>query len=141
MSAAGRLGRLLGRRLRQVGEGFAEGARLAKMTYRREIAAEARRRSAPSTAAEIDPVLAGYYANLEVAPGADLETLTRAWKKLVVDFHPDRHAGNPARQAAATRLVQDLNHAYRELVAHLGKSPAGEPRLAGKSQPAKKPRK
>jgi curved DNA-binding protein CbpA len=53
--------------------------------------------------------------------------LTRAWKKLARRYHPDRHAGDPARQATATRLLQDLHHAYRELAAYLGR-PSPKPR-------------
>lgn len=118
MSIGRQLGGMLGRRLRQVGESFAEGARQARSTYRRELAAAGA--AAPPAQEPLDPLLAGYYANLELDPGADLEAVTRAWKRLVREFHPDRFAGDPAREAMATRLVQDLNHAYRELAAHLG---------------------
>lgn len=128
------LGKKVGRRLRQVGAGFAEGARQAKAAYAESLAEEPRRRAAAARP-PLDPRIAGYYANLEIEPGADLEQVTRAWKKLVREFHPDRYAADPARQAAATRLVQDLNHAHRELAAHLGRPGAGP-------QPAaRKPRK
>ena len=112
----GWLGRTVKRRLLAVGAGLVEGVRQARFSYR-EGMVRPRQPAAPP----LDPKIAGYYANLELEPGAGLGALTRAWKKLVRKYHPDRYAADPARQAAATRLVQDLNHAYRELVAYLGR--------------------
>ncbi|MCK6621923.1 MAG: DnaJ domain-containing protein [Calditrichaceae bacterium] len=62
-----------------------------------------------------DPLLAQYYANLEVPYGSDLETVRRAWKNLLRKYHPDRHSGDPEKQAIANQLVQELNHAFQEL--------------------------
>lgn len=69
-----------------------------------------------------DPLLAEYYANLEVPYGADLETVRAAWKRLLREYHPDRHSQNPEKQHLANELVQKLNHAYQELEKHLQKS-------------------
>lgn len=104
-------------RLLEVRAGAIEGARQAKRAYAEGLVSPPEPASPP-----VDPKIAGYYANLEVEVGADLEAVTRAWKKLVREFHPDRFAGHPAREAEATRLVQQLNDAYRELSAYLGKS-------------------
>lgn len=68
-----------------------------------------------SPRAHQDPLLAQYYANLEVPYGSDLETVRRAWKNLLRKYHPDRHAGDPEKQALANQLVQQLNHAFQEL--------------------------
>lgn len=62
-----------------------------------------------------DSELAKYYANLEVPYGSDLETVRRAWKQLVRKYHPDFHSENPEKQEIANKLVQELNHAYKEL--------------------------
>jgi len=62
-----------------------------------------------------DPVLARYYANLEVPYGADLKTVHEAWKRLLRKFHPDLHSADPERQQIGTELVKQLNHAYEEL--------------------------
>lgn len=120
------LGKLLKQRLAAVGAGAFEGVRQARIAYR-EGMAEKKPPATEPAAPPLDPRIAGYYANLELEPGAGLAALTRAWKKLVREYHPDRFAADPARQAAATRLVQDLNHAYRELVAYLGR-PSPKPR-------------
>ena len=60
-----------------------------------------------------------YYANLEVEPGADLETIKRAYRRLMRKYHPDKHANDPAKHKAATELAQSLTRAYMELKKHL----------------------
>ena len=62
-----------------------------------------------------DPVLAKYYANLELPYGADLETVRKAWKKLVRKYHPDLHSTDPAKRQLANELSQGLNRAYEEI--------------------------
>lgn len=69
---------------------------------------------------DLDPELAGYYANLEVPYGSDLDTVRQAWKKLLRKYHPDLHSTDPEKRRIATELTQGLNHAYRELEKRLG---------------------
>ena len=110
----------LGQRLRQVRAGAAEGIREARRVYAEELKAAAE--APPEPVPAVDPVIAGYYANLEIEVGSDLETVTRAWKRLVREYHPDRYAGTKEWEVDATRLVQELNRAYRELTAYLNLS-------------------
>ncbi len=67
------------------------------------------------TAQYEDPELAKLYANMEVPYGADLVTVTRAWKRLLQKYHPDKHTGDPERYEIANQLVQELNRTYQEL--------------------------
>ncbi len=70
----------------------------------------------PASAAPAeDPVLAGYYANLELPYGATLEEVKVAWKRLMKQYHPDRHAQDPAKREVANALCAQLTHAYKEL--------------------------
>ncbi len=62
-----------------------------------------------------DPVLAGYYANLELPYGANLAAVKAAWKRLMKQYHPDRHARDPAKREVANALCAQLTHAYKEL--------------------------
>ena len=62
-----------------------------------------------------DPVLSGYYANLELPYGANLEEVKTAWKRLMKQYHPDRHAQDPAKREVANALCAQLTHAYKEL--------------------------
>ena len=69
----------------------------------------------PPPAPAEDPVLAGYYANLELPYGANLEEVKAAWKRLMKQYHPDRHAQDPAKREVANALSAQLTHAYKEL--------------------------
>jgi hypothetical protein len=62
-----------------------------------------------------DPVLAEYYANLELPYGADLEMVRKAWKKMVRKYHPDLHCADPEKRQLANELSQGLNRAYEEI--------------------------
>ena len=62
-----------------------------------------------------DPVLAGYYANLELPYGADMVAVKTAWKGLMKLYHPDRHSQYPAKRRVANALSAELTRAYQEL--------------------------
>jgi len=59
--------------------------------------------------------LAGYYANLEIPDGADLEVARTAWRRLMKSYHPDRHSRDPERRRLANELAAQLTTAYREI--------------------------
>ena len=62
-----------------------------------------------------DPVLAGYYANLDLPYGANLAAVKAAWKRLMKKYHPDRHAQDPVKRQVANELCAELTRACREL--------------------------
>ena len=49
-----------------------------------------------------------YYATLGVAKDADLETVKKAYRKLAMQYHPDRNHGD----AAAEQKFKEINEAY-----------------------------
>jgi curved DNA-binding protein CbpA len=55
-----------------------------------------------------------YYDVLGVQPGASAEAIRAAYVKLALEFHPDRHQGNPLEALAKQRLVL-INQAYQAL--------------------------
>jgi hypothetical protein len=57
----------------------------------------------------------GYYRTLGLAPGASLEEVKRAYRKLVKVWHPDRFAQAPHLQQHALEKMQSINHAYTRL--------------------------
>lgn len=59
------------------------------------------------------------YAALEVPPGSDLDTVKRAYRRLMRKYHPDRHAGAADRQKTAHDLAQRLTRSYEVLKKHL----------------------
>ena len=64
---------------------------------------------------QVDPQLAGYYANLEIPYGSDLEIVRRAWKRQLKKYHPDLHAENPEKRRLANELTVELTRAYQEI--------------------------
>ncbi len=56
------------------------------------------------------------YMVLDVDPGADSETIRRAWQRLVSQYHPDKLEGvAPELRTQADRKLRDINHAYDEI--------------------------
>ena len=78
-----------------------------------------RRRSNDTADPARDPVLARYYANLELPYGVGLDTVHETWRRLVKKYHPDLHSANEHKKRIATELLQGLNRAYEELAKHL----------------------
>ena len=46
-----------------------------------------------------------------------MEQVTKQWKTYLKQCHPDRYAQDPAKQAEATILTQQLNDAYQKIKA------------------------
>jgi DnaJ-domain-containing protein 1 len=93
-------------------------------TAEEATATEARARSPKDDAQARSPQeqqLTQYYANLELAPGATLDEVRRAYRDLMKRYHPDKHLGDPERHKAATELAQSLTRAYTALVELLSK--------------------
>jgi len=70
------------------------------------------RRSAP------DDEIRRAYAALEVPVGSDFATVRKSYRELMRKYHPDRHAGAPDKQKAATEVAQRLSQAYQLLEQH-----------------------
>ncbi len=62
------------------------------------------------------------YANLEIPRGSDIETVRKAWKMLLLKYHPDRHNNNDEKRKIATELTQKLNDSYFTIEKELKKS-------------------
>ena len=68
-----------------------------------------------SRSKKIDPVLAEYYANLEIPYGSDINIVKAAWKNLLKKYHPDIHSAEPEKRQLATTLTQKLNEAFKAI--------------------------
>ena len=93
----------------------------ARTSYNRYDNGETERSSEPPPRPGTDPMLAGYYANLELPYGADREAVRSARRRLLSRYHPDRFMNEPDKARLANDLVQRLNHAHDELIKHLEK--------------------
>jgi len=65
--------------------------------------------------------LARYYANLEIAPGADREAVKTAWKRMMKKYHPDLHDSDPEKRKTAGELTRRLTESYQILDKELAK--------------------
>lgn len=61
-----------------------------------------------------------WYKDLELQPGADLKTVRRAYRRAMLQYHPDKFANDPEKQKAATEVTRRLTEAYNGLTRYLG---------------------
>jgi DnaJ-domain-containing protein 1 len=61
-----------------------------------------------------------WYKTLEVQPGADLKTVRRAYRKALLQYHPDKFEHDLEKQKAATEVTRRLTEAYNGLTRYLG---------------------
>jgi DnaJ-class molecular chaperone len=55
------------------------------------------------------------YRMLDLPFGAPMEQVTKQWKTYLKKCHPDRYVNDPAKQADATFLTQQLNDAHKKI--------------------------
>ena len=55
------------------------------------------------------------YRMLDLPFGAPMEQVTKQWKTYLKKCHPDRYVHDPAKQADATFLTQQLNDAHKKI--------------------------
>lgn len=61
-----------------------------------------------------------WYKTLELEPGADLQQVRRAYRRLMKQYHPDRFANDPAKLEVANAVTRKLTEAYNGLTELLG---------------------
>lgn len=62
-----------------------------------------------------------WYRTLELDPGVDdLRVVRKAYRKQLLQYHPDRHASDPEKYKAATEVTRRLTEAYNGLTRYLG---------------------
>lgn len=61
-----------------------------------------------------------WYKDLELEPGADLKTVRRSYRRLLLKYHPDKFQSDPAKLNMATEVTRKLTEAYNGLSRYLG---------------------
>jgi DnaJ-domain-containing protein 1 len=61
------------------------------------------------------------YANLEVPFGSDLTEVIKAYKRLILRYHPDKHSGDPEKIRIATEITKKINESFERIRARAGK--------------------
>ncbi len=72
---------------------------------------DGRRRPEPP----VDESLRRDFANLEVPFGADIETVRRSYKALMLKYHPDKFAGDPEKQRVALEITKKINESFERI--------------------------
>jgi hypothetical protein len=55
------------------------------------------------------------YSNLEVAFGADIEVVRASYKRLMLKYHPDKHAGDLEKQKIALEIAKKINQSFERI--------------------------
>ncbi|MGO9310560.1 MAG: J domain-containing protein [Spirochaetia bacterium] len=68
----------------------------------------------------VDESLRQDYANLEVPFGADIETVRKSYKTLILRYHPDKHAGDPEKLRIALEITKKINESFERIRSRQG---------------------
>ncbi len=71
--------------------------------------------SRPSAHPTVPEELRTDYGNLEVSPGASMDEVRKAYKRIIRQYHPDRFAKDPKKLAYATEIAQKINQSYQRI--------------------------
>jgi DnaJ-domain-containing protein 1 len=63
----------------------------------------------------LDDRLRSDYANLEVPYDSDIEAVKASYKRLVLKYHPDKHAADPERQKIALEIMKKINQSFERI--------------------------
>lgn len=61
-----------------------------------------------------------WYRTLELEPGADLQAVRKAYRRLLKQYHPDKFAKDPEKYKVATEVTRNITAAYDGLSTLLG---------------------
>ncbi|MGA2639753.1 MAG: J domain-containing protein [Spirochaetia bacterium] len=68
----------------------------------------------------VDESLRQDYANLEVPFGADIETVRKSYKSLMLRYHPDKHAGDPEKHRISLEITKKINESFERIRSRQG---------------------
>jgi len=63
----------------------------------------------------VDESLRQDYANLEVPFGADIETVRKSYRSLILRYHPDKHAGDAEKHRIALEITKKINESFERI--------------------------
>jgi hypothetical protein len=70
----------------------------------------------------VDESLRQDYEVLEVPFGADIETVRKSYKALILRYHPDKHAGDAEKQRIALEITKKINESFERIRSRTGLS-------------------
>lgn len=69
----------------------------------------------PASGPSVPEELRTDFGNLEVPFGASDDEVRKSYKRLIRQYHPDRHASDPKKLAYATQITQKINQSYQRI--------------------------
>jgi len=69
----------------------------------------------PPPVKAVSPSLERDFRILEVPSGSTLSEIRASYRKLLGQFHPDLHAGDPQKERAAAQVTRELTEAYQRI--------------------------
>ncbi len=60
------------------------------------------------------------FLDLEIEPGASIQEARKAYRRLLVQYHPDRHNADPDRYDTAVEITKRLTLAYQRICVYHG---------------------
>ena len=82
---------------------------------KKETGSGPREKESRRPARPVDESLRADYANLEVPFGADMASVMKSYKSLILKYHPDKHAGDPEKQKIALDITKRINQSYERI--------------------------
>ncbi|HUX12765.1 MAG TPA: J domain-containing protein [Spirochaetia bacterium] len=55
------------------------------------------------------------YRNLEVPFGASFDEVRKAYKNLLIEYHPDKHSASPEKLRIATEITKKINSSFQRI--------------------------
>lgn len=92
----------------------------AEEAWERAYEASQARGHFPGGSADPEADRRNWYRTLELEPGAGLDEVRRAYRRLLKQYHPDKFANEPEKYRAATEVTRRLTEAYNGLTRYLG---------------------
>jgi len=55
------------------------------------------------------------YGNLELPFGAPFEAVRKAYKTMLIEYHPDKHSGSQDKQRIANEITKKINYSFQRI--------------------------
>ncbi len=68
-----------------------------------------------AAAGSVPEALRQDYGNLELPPGAPFNAVRKAYKNLLIEYHPDKHSSSPAKQQLANEITKKINQSFQRI--------------------------
>lgn len=94
-----------------------QNARKRRSAFRKS--AQKKNHSSATVIKSVDPEIQRAMRLLDINEGASRDEITRAYKKKLMYFHPDRYASNPVLEKVATKKTEQIIEAYKLILGRI----------------------